>query len=237
MLNLKDFEDLFSDGLKHMSSSDLEFLNILELEPSMRQAEELRKSDNVPVVKEMDGQLPLENLDIILTVLRVADSELLRKDGMKGMIVYSSQLFDRTTAVMFFECFKNLLEMVVEHPHKVVWDLPMLIQAEQQRQLVEWNKISVPCPKPGWLVHEFFLDQAEANPNAIALAEYAGLKWIISYAELRSMVEYVARQMHALGVEGDSTVGLLMTNDSAEAIASIYGMWAFPNLLLGEPGH
>ncbi len=223
MLNLKDFEDLFSDGLKQMSSSDLEFLSVLELE-SLWQAEELRKSDNVPVAKAMEGQLPLENMDLILTVLRVADSELLRKDGMKGVIVYNSQLFDRSTVVMIFECFKNLLEMAVEHPHKVVWDLPMLTQAEQQRQLVEWNKTSAPCPKPGWLVHEFFLDQVEVNPNAIALIEYGGLKRFISYTELRSMAEKVARQMRALGVEGDSAVGLLMTNDSAEAIASIYGM-------------
>ncbi|MCP4316691.1 MAG: AMP-binding protein, partial [Hyphomicrobiales bacterium] len=102
-------------------------------------------------------------------------------------------------------------------------DLPMLTQAEQQKQLVDWNKTSAPCPKPGWLVHEVFLDQTETNPNAIALVEYGGLKRNISYAELRSMADKVARQMQLLGVEGDSTVGLLMTNDLAEAIASIYG--------------
>ncbi|MCP4328958.1 MAG: AMP-binding protein, partial [Alphaproteobacteria bacterium] len=122
-----------------------------------------------------------------------------------------------------FNCFKNLLEMAVENPYKVVWDLPMLTQAEQQKQLVEWNKTSAPSPKPGWLVHKFFLDQAETNPNAIALVEYGGLKRIISYAELQSMADKVARQLRLLGVEGDSSVGLLMTNDSAEAIASIYG--------------
>ncbi|MCP4090426.1 MAG: hypothetical protein GY746_11645 [Gammaproteobacteria bacterium] len=89
---------------------------------------------------------------------------------------------------------------------------------------MEWNRTSAPCLKPGWLVHEFFLDQVEVNPNAIALIEYGGLKRFISYTELRNMAEKVARQMQVLGVEGDSAVGLLMTNDSAEAIASIYGM-------------
>ncbi|MCP4145866.1 MAG: hypothetical protein GY752_11360, partial [bacterium] len=222
MLNLID--DPFIDNLKQMGSSDLKFLSGLELE-SVWQAEELRNSDNVPVAKEMEGQLPLENLDIILTVLRVADSELLRKGGMKGRIVYNSKLFDRSTVVMIFDCFKNLLEMAVENPHIVVWDLPMLTQAEQRRQLVEWNTTSAPCPKRGWLVHEFFLDQIEANPNAIALVEYGGLKRMISYEELQSMAEKVARQLQVFGVEGDSGVGLLMTNDSAEAIASIYGTY------------
>ncbi len=229
MLNLKDFEDLFSDGLKQMSSSDVEFLSGLELE-SMWQAEELRKSDNVLVVKEVDGQLPIENLDLALTLLRIADSELLRKDGMKGVMVYNSRLFDQSTVVMIFDWFKNLLEMAVENPHKVVWDLPILPQTEQQRQLVEWNKTSAPCPKPGWLVHEFFLDQVEANPNAIALIEDGGLQRNISYAELRSMAEKVARQMQVFGIESESTVGLLMTNDSAEAIASIYGTQGFLKL-------
>ncbi|MCP4091386.1 MAG: hypothetical protein GY746_16580 [Gammaproteobacteria bacterium] len=207
-----------------MSSSDIRFLSVLELKSSMWQTEERNRSDNVTVAEMIENQLPLENMDLVLTLLRVADSQLLHKDGMRGMIFYDSRLFDRSTLVMIFECFQTLLEMVVENPHKVVWDLPMLIRAEQQRQLVEWNKTSAPCPKPGWLVHEFFLDQAEANPNAIALVEYGGLKRIVSYAELRSMAEKVSRQLRVLGVEGNSTVGLLMTNDSAEAIASIYGI-------------
>ncbi|MCP4088398.1 MAG: hypothetical protein GY746_01190 [Gammaproteobacteria bacterium] len=177
------------------------------------------------MAKKLEGQLPLENVDLTLCLLRVADPELLQKDGMKGFMFFNSRLFNRSTVAMIFECFKRLLEMAVENPDKVVWDLPMLTQAEQQRQLVEWNETSAPHPKPGWLLHEFFLDQAESNPNSIALIEYGGLRRIISYAELRSMAEKVARQMRLLGIEGDSMVGLLMTNDSAEAIASIYGTY------------
>ncbi len=206
-----------------MSSSDLDFVSGLELE-SMWQAEGLSRSDNATVAKIMGNHLPLENVDLKLLLLRVSDSELLQKDGMKGGVIFNPKLFDRSTVIMTFDCFKNLLEMAVENPHKVVWDLPMLTQAGQQRQLVEWNRTSAPYPKPGWLVHEFFLDQAEANPIAIALIEYGGLKRIITYEELLSMSEKVARRMRALGVEGDSTVGLLMTNSSVEAIASIYGM-------------
>ncbi len=206
-----------------MNSHDVEFLSGLELE-SMWQAEWLNKNDKAIVEKVVETAQPLENMDLILTLLPVANPELLRNDGMKGFMLFNSKLFDRSTVVMIFECFKNLLEMAVENPHKVVWDLPMLTHAEQQKQLEDWNKTSAPCPKPGWLVHEFFLDQVEANPNAIALFEYGGLKRIITYAELQTMAEKVARQMRVLGVKGDLSVGLLMTNDSAEAIASIYGM-------------
>ncbi len=222
LFNFNDVTNNISDCLKQMSSSDIEFLSVFEL-GSILQPHELSRSDNFTIEKLMETLQPLENFDLSLNLGHVTESGLLKKDDMPGIMTFQPELFDRSTVIMIFECFKNLLEMVVENPHKVVWGFPILTQAEQQRQLVEWNKTSAPCPKPGWLLHEYFLDQAEATPNAIALVEYGGLKRIISYADLRSMAEKVARRMRMLGVEGDSTVGLLMTNDSAEAIATIYG--------------
>ncbi|MCP4145514.1 MAG: hypothetical protein GY752_09555, partial [bacterium] len=145
-LNFMDSDYIFSDDLKQLNSSDLDFVSGLEPE-SMWQAEALSSGDNVTVAKMMGNQRPLENLDLKLHLLRVSDPELLQKDGMKGFMLFNPKLFDRSTAVMIFECFKNLLEMAVDYPHKVVWDLPMLTQAEQQRQLVEWNNTSAPCPK------------------------------------------------------------------------------------------
>ncbi|MCP4146077.1 MAG: hypothetical protein GY752_12475, partial [bacterium] len=141
-----DSDYIFSVDLKQLSSSDLDFVSDLELE-SMWQAEALNRSDNVTVANMKGNQLPLENVDLKLLLLRVSDSELMQKDGMKGIMLFNRKLFDRSTVVIIFECFKNLLEMAVDYPHKVVWDLPMLTQAEQQRQLVEWNNTSAPCPK------------------------------------------------------------------------------------------
>ncbi len=222
VLSFLDISDIIDNELTVMSSSDLEFTRPLEL-PFVKQAEQLGTSENGILARATEGIWSLESHDVQLSLFRPQDLELLRTDGIEGVMSFNSTLFDRSTAAMMFECFENLLEMAVENPHKVVWDLPMLTHAEQQKQLVEWNKTSAPCPKPGWLLHEFFLNQVEENPNAIALVEYGGLKRIISYKELRSMAEKVARRMQALGVEGGSTVGLLMTNDVAEAIASIYG--------------
>ncbi len=53
MLNLID--DPFIIGLKRMSSSDVEFLSVLELK-SLWPSEELSKGDNVSVAKAMEGQ-------------------------------------------------------------------------------------------------------------------------------------------------------------------------------------
>ncbi len=119
--------------MKQMNSYDIEFLSGSELQ-SMFQAEELNKNDNAIVEEVVERSVPLENMDLVLTLLRVADSELLRNDGMKGTMRFNSMLFDRSPVIRLFDCFKNLLEMVVENPHKVVWDLPMLTHVEQQKQ-------------------------------------------------------------------------------------------------------
>ncbi len=113
-----------------MSSSDVEFLSGLGLE-SLWLTEEQSRSDNVQVAKAMEGQKDLENMDLSLFLLRIDDSEILRTGGMEGFIIFNSMLFDRSTVVMMFECFKNLLEMAVENPRKVVWNLPMLTQFEE----------------------------------------------------------------------------------------------------------
>ncbi len=102
-----------------MNSPDVEFLSGLEL-GSLWQAEEQSKSDNSTVEKVVETPLPLENMDLILTLFRVANPELLRNDGMNGIMAFNSKLFDRSTVLMIFNCFKNLLGKAVESPHKVV---------------------------------------------------------------------------------------------------------------------
>ncbi len=115
-----------------MSSSDLEFFHFFDFE-SMWQAEEFNKNTNVTAEKLLEALRPLENLDLSLNLSYVTDSNLLQKDDIHGFMTFQPELFDRSTVVMMFECFKNLLEVAVERPHKVVWDLPMLTQTEQQR--------------------------------------------------------------------------------------------------------
>ncbi len=151
--------------LARMSSSDLQFTRPLDL-PFVRQAKQQNESENDIMAGVTENIWSLESHDMQLSLFRPQDLELLRTDGMKGVMSFNSTLFDQSTAVMMFECFENLLVMAVENPHKVVWDLPMLTQPEKQRQLVEWNKTSAPCPRPGWLLHEVFQDQAKANPDS-----------------------------------------------------------------------
>ncbi len=127
-----------------MSSSDVEFLSVWELE-SMWRAEGLSRSDYITEEKLIEALRPRECLDLALTLSYVTDSELPQKYGLKGFMSFQPKLFDRSTVVMIFECFKNLLEMAVENPHKVVWDLPILTgTAIEAASGVKQNTCSLP---------------------------------------------------------------------------------------------
>ncbi len=76
-----------------MNSSDIEFLSAMELE-SLWQTEELNRSDNVEVAKMMETPLPLENMNLTLSLLCVANPELQQKDGMKSFMCFNSKVFD-----------------------------------------------------------------------------------------------------------------------------------------------
>ncbi len=135
VLNLLDGKEKLHNELAQMSSPHVEFsTSTLELQ-FVTQAEQLSGSDDDTVANATEGLWPRQNLDMGMCFFLADDPKLLRTDDMKGLIMFYSNLFDRDTAVIIFECFKNLLEIAVETPHKVVWDLPMHMHSEKHRLL------------------------------------------------------------------------------------------------------
>ncbi len=76
--------------MKQMNSPNVEFLSGPELQ-SMWQAEGLSNNNKAIVEKVVETPLPLENMDLILTLFRVANPELLRNDGMNGIMAFNSK--------------------------------------------------------------------------------------------------------------------------------------------------
>ena len=218
MLNLKDARDVFDTSSVDIPgdvlvSSDLDYL-----------ARRLGVSSSGSSLHDLVANRWTSKLDLTLTLLRPADPSVMARDGLAGHLEFSSDLFDKKTAENMMSRFVAVLECAVAEPSKVVWDLPLLSAKERQMVLVDWNDTATPLPKPGRLLHELFLDQVESTPEGLALMEYDGEKRSVTYRELKDMANRVARRLRSLGVGSDSHVGLLMTNDSAEAIAAIMGV-------------
>jgi amino acid adenylation domain-containing protein/non-ribosomal peptide synthase protein (TIGR01720 family) len=119
-------------------------------------------------------------------------------------ISYDRQLVDPGAVDSVLRHFTNLLEAAVADPAAELGDLPMLAPAERQRLLEEWNATEVPYPRDRTFV-DLFEEQVARAPDALA-AVFEGAQ--LTYSELNSRANQLARHLRALGVGPEVLVGL-----------------------------
>ena len=127
-----------------------------------------------------------------------------REGWLEAVVEYSTDLFDEQTIQRMLGHYRILLEGIVAHPEEKISRLPMLGEKEKQQILVDWNRTGIDYPKAP-RVHDLVQKQAERTPEAIAaLFEDKTL----TYRELNSRANQLARHLQALGVGPDSLVGI-----------------------------
>ncbi|HEX5708787.1 MAG TPA: amino acid adenylation domain-containing protein, partial [Pyrinomonadaceae bacterium] len=139
--------------------------------------------------------------------------------GMRGELLYNSDLYDAATAERMVEHFQMLLEGVVRDPDENVSALPLLAEAEEQQLLVEWNRTATPYQRE-LCVHEMFARQAERAPDEIAIL-FDGTE--VSYRELNRRANRLAHHLQKSGVGPDSVVGICFER-SIEMLVSVLGV-------------
>ncbi|HKV12979.1 MAG TPA: amino acid adenylation domain-containing protein, partial [Thermoanaerobaculia bacterium] len=142
-------------------------------------------------------------------------------EGFRAAIEYAADLFDAATIDRLADHLGRLLEGIATDPDRSVADLPLL-SAEEQAQLVAWNKTAAPVPAD-LLVHDLFVQQAERTPDAIAVAVAGRPEERLTYAELRERSGRVAAGLRALGVSPGTIVGL-ETRRSLDTLAGLLGI-------------
>ncbi len=127
-----------------------------------------------------------------------------REGWLETIVEYNTDLFDEQTIKRMLGHYQTLLEGIVAHPEEKISWLPLLTEGEKRQILVEWNRTDVDYPKDLCL-HELVQKQAERTPDAIA-AVFEGKT--LTYRELNSRANQLARHLQALGVGPDSLVGI-----------------------------
>mgnify|MGYP002778537453 CR=1 FL=1 len=123
--------------------------------------------------------------------------------GLQGQIIYSTDLFDRSTIVRMLGHFQTLLEGIVADPEQRLADLPILTAAERQQLLVEWNLTQQDYPSQ--CIHQLFEAQVDKTPNAIAVV-YQDKQ--LTYQELNYRSNQLASYLQKLGVAPEVKVGI-----------------------------
>jgi amino acid adenylation domain-containing protein len=127
-------------------------------------------------------------------------------EGVRGVIVYNTDLFDKSTITQLLRHFKTLLSSIVKNPQQSITNLQLLNHDQQNQILVQWNNTQTDYPK-NKCIHQLFQEQVEQHPHAVALV--FGIEQI-TYQELDKLSNQLAKYLQKLQVKSEVIVGICL---------------------------
>ncbi|HET6262476.1 MAG TPA: amino acid adenylation domain-containing protein, partial [Chloroflexia bacterium] len=141
------------------------------------------------------------------------------EEGLHGVLEYNLDLFDPSTITRMLGHFQALLEGIVANPNRRVSELPLLTQEERHTLLVEWNDTHRDYPQD-LCIHQLFEEQVKRTPDEVAVV--FGQEQV-TYSELNSRANKLARHLRRVGVEPEVLVGLCVER-SIEMVVGLLGI-------------
>jgi non-ribosomal peptide synthetase component F len=139
--------------------------------------------------------------------------------GLKGRLEYSTDLFEARRITRTIGHFQNLLKGIVAAPEQRISELPLLSEAEQHQLLVQWNDTWTEYPL-NQCIHQLFEAQVERSPDAVAVVFEDEQ---LTYQELNSRANKIARYLQKLGVGPEVLVGICVER-SLEMVVGLLGI-------------
>ena len=138
--------------------------------------------------------------------------------GMRGVLEYASDLFERASVEVLGARLLRLLEAATRWPERPIGSLEILSAAERRRILEGWNDTARALP-PATLP-ALFAAQALRTPEAVAVV-FEGET--LSYGALERRANQLAHRLRKLGAGPESVVGLFLER-SLEMIVGLLGI-------------
>lgn len=140
-------------------------------------------------------------------------------EGLRGVMVYNTDLFDKATISRMVEHFKTLLSAIVANPEERIANLPLLSEAELHQVLVKWNNTQADYPQDK-CIHQLFAEKVQLYPDSIAV-NFANEQ--LTYQELNTRSNKLAHHLQKSGVCSDVLVGICISQ-SIEMIVGLLGI-------------
>ncbi|MFI5477049.1 amino acid adenylation domain-containing protein [Streptomyces cacaoi] len=138
-----------------------------------------------------------------------------RTDHCAGALVFDTDLFDRGTAELLVAHYLHLLESAAAAPDRPLYEVDLL-QPGERRQLESWQGQG--RKQSAATLPDLFARQAARTPDAVAVVCGDST---LSYAELDTRSDRLARRLAAAGVGPESAVGLLMERSADQVTAAL----------------
>ncbi|KAK3827397.1 MAG: syringopeptin synthetase C [Benniella sp.] len=132
-------------------------------------------------------------------------------DEIMGRLAYSTALFDRATMERQIGYLRMMLQAMVKDVNQHIMSVDLLLQAERDLALGEWNKTQQDYPVD-LCIHNLFEHQVERTPQATALASNGQS---MTYTELNERANRLAYHLIGLGVQPESLVAICIERSFA----------------------
>ncbi|MGB7604620.1 MAG: amino acid adenylation domain-containing protein, partial [Lutisporaceae bacterium] len=163
-------------------------------------------------IKPYNTENKISKFDMTLTAL---ESE----DNIDISLNYCTSLYSKKTIGKLIEYYTNILEGISNNINQNISEIDMLTKEEKHQILLQFNNTKAEYPKHE-TIHELFEEQAQSNPDSIAVV-YEDNK--LTYSSLNEKSNQIARVLRSKGVKADSIVAI-MVERSAEMIIGIMGI-------------
>jgi amino acid adenylation domain-containing protein len=161
-------------------------------------------------IEPLEVATPTAKFDLTLTLTET-------EAGLVGGFEYSSDLFDAATIARLAAHLETLLAGIVADPQQPIGLLPLLPEAERHELLVTRQPKVSPVPAERCL-HQLFEAQAARTPHHVALVHEQER---LSYQELDSRANQLARYLRRAGVQPEARVGLYLERSPDLIIAML----------------
>ncbi|KOV61056.1 dimodular nonribosomal peptide synthetase [Streptomyces sp. NRRL WC-3618] len=153
-------------------------------------------------------------------------------DGIEGILQYSADLFDRTTAEELAARLERLLRAALDDPDRPVGTLDILGPDERRRLLVEFNDTAQDVPATAF--HRMFEARAARTPDAVAVTD---ADTELTYRQLDLGADRLARALVSLGAGPGRIVAFALPRSVDLAVAVLAVLKAGAAYLPLDPEH
>ncbi|MCI0536518.1 MAG: amino acid adenylation domain-containing protein, partial [Verrucomicrobiales bacterium] len=160
------------------------------------------------ILRQIDAHNETAKFDLIWVIRE-------SRQGLKVVVEYSTDLFERATIERFLRHFEILLAGAVTSPDEHVTTLPLLTPPEREEILVQWNATETGYPREASIV-ELFEAQASRTPESEAVV-FGSTR--LTYRELNARANGLAQRLRDGGVAQRGMVGICLER-SAEMIVA-----------------
>lgn len=167
-----------------------------------------------------DSRLSIEQMwiDPGATKFEMTWHAIERGDELLLVVEYRSDRFNSEQIESMARHFQQLLTEIVKTPDRCLGEFMMLTPQEYQTLVIDWNQTTTAFPHE--FVHQWFEQQAEKTPAAIALREG---QQTITYEQLNHRANQLAHLLIEKGVSPDTLVGLCLQR-SIDLVVALLGI-------------